>query len=532
MKRRIRASLALPAVLAGITLFAAACDNVPSESGLSPPERSETAIAEKAVLIGFVSTPGADEVALVESYGGTVTHQYKYISVFAATIPEDQEDALEAEASVAYVEDDLEVVAFAGKQITDWGVLKVEASGAWEQGSRGEGVKVGIFDTGIDLDHPDLTVAGGVDLVGDGFGIDDCHGHGTHVGGIVGATDNGNHTVGVAPKTELYAMRLLNCAGSGPLSDMILGLEWAIDNGMDVVNMSFGLVIPVPSQSEEAAMNAAYERGIVLVAASGNNSSPTVGFPAAYEAVIAVGATDDQDNLATFSQWGTEQELTAPGVNNLSSYLKGQGQETSLSVDTDDDRELEAIALQFAGMTRKKGMTAENVYAGFGTAADFQTVDCSGKTAVYSRGGGTFASTVENAMNAGCIAVTIHNNQPGNFNGTLGTETASDGRAWIPAVSISLTDGLYLRDQIEAQTTVTTLLNVAGNLAIFSGTSMASPHAAGVAALVRGKHPGLVPDAVRMILRQSAEDLGAPGWDAQYGYGRVNARRAVEGATP
>lgn len=275
-------------------------------------------------------------------------------------------------------------------------------------------------------------------------------------------------------------------------------------------------------------MNAAFERGVLLVAASGNSGTPSVGFPAAYEAVIAVGATDDADDLAAFSQYGTEQELTAPGVNNLSSFLMGQGQETTLTVDTDGDRELEAIALRFAGKTDKKGITAENVYAGFGTAVDFETVNCVGKTAVYSRGGGTFASTVENAMDAGCVAVTIHNHTPGNFNGTLGSETTSDGREWIPAVSISLEDGLYLKDRIESGTTVTTLLNVAGNLAIFSGTSMASPHAAGVAALVLGANPGIGVLDVRRILRESADDLGVAGWDPQFGYGRVNARRAVE----
>jgi serine protease len=532
--RSFHSRLPVLSAIVGLALFLAACDGpAPSAPAGAEQQLSLTQAAETDVLVGFTAPPGAEGVALVEALGGTVTWQYKYIPVLAATVPDAQVAVLEADPSVAYVENDGALQPLGGKQITDWGVTKIEAPAASDLGHTGQGAKVGIFDSGIDVDHPDLKVVGGVDLVGDGNGLDDCQGHGTHVAGIVAARDNGHHTVGVAPDVALYSMRFADCLWEGATqSKEIAGIEWAIDNGMDVINMSFGLVVPVPSQAEEAAMNAAYEAGIVLVAASGNNSSPTVGFPAAYEAVIAVGATDDQDNLATFSQWGTEQELTAPGVNNLSSYLKGQGQETSLFVDTDGDRELEAIALQFAGKTKKKGITAENVYAGFGTAVEFETVDCSGKTAVYSRGGGTFASTVENAMNAGCIAVTIHNNQPGNFNGTLGTETASDGRAWIPAVSITLSDGLYLKDQIETQTTVTTLINTDGNLAIFSGTSMASPHAAGVAALVLGKNPLLVPDQVREILRQSAEDLGVAGWDPQYGYGRVNARRAVEGSTP
>jgi subtilisin family serine protease len=131
-------------------------------------------------------------------------------------------------------------------------------------------------------------------------------------------------------------------------------------------------------------------------------------------------------------------------------------------------------------------------------------------------------------MDAGCVAAIIHNHTPGNFNGTLGTPTTTDGRPWIPAVSVTLDDGLYLKQQIESRRTITTLINTFGDLAIFSGTSMASPHATGVAALVLSKNPGLSPDQVRLILRESSNDLGVPGWDPLFGYGRVNARRAVE----
>ena len=525
MQRRARA---LPALLAAVVLFAMGCErHGPLEA--PSPRADVTGAADKAVLIGFVSAPGANEVALVESVGGEVTHTYRYIPTVAATIPTDAESVLAADPSVAYIADDNALEPYAGKQVTDWGVRHIDAPGAWALGHQGQGVKVGIFDSGIDIDHPDLTVAGGIDLVGDGNGLDDCQGHGTHVAGIVGATNNGNHTVGVAPKAELYSMRFADCLWEGAtLSKMIQGVEWAIDNGMDVVNMSFGFTVPIPDPASEAIFNEAYERGIVLVAASGNSSAPVVGLPAAYPSVIAVGATDDADNLATFSQSGTEQELTAPGVNNLASYLVGQGVATSLTVNSDNDRELEAIALLFAGMTSRRGITEQAVYAGLGTAADFAAVDCTGLIAVVSRGGTSFAEKTVAAMDAGCAAVVIHNHTPGNFNGTLGTETAPDGRAWIPALSVSLEEGLYLKQQIEAGSTVLTLINATGNLAMLSGTSMASPHAAGVAALVLGKNPGLAPAEVRSILRASSDDLGAPGWDPVFGYGRVNALHAVQ----
>ena len=533
---RLRTGMRFPVLIVGAALFIASCDNAPPTESVGPLQSITGITSEKVVLVGFTTAPGPAEIGLIEGLGGRVTHQYKYIPVLATTIPVDQADALAAIPGVAYVEDDVAMEPLGGKQITDYGVSKIEAPAAWALGHRGQGVKVGIFDSGIDTDHPDLTVAGGIDLVGDGNGLDDCNGHGTHVAGIVAARNNGRHTVGVAPSAGLYSMRFADCDWAGAtLEKMLQGIEWAIDNGMDVVNMSFGFGLaglvasPLsPSEAAEDAFNEAYERGVVLVAASGNSSTPYVGFPAAYQTVIAVGATDDADNLATFSQFGTEQELTAPGVNNLSSYLVGLGQTTTLTVDTDNDRELEAIALAFAGMTGRKGTTTDAVYAGLGTVVEFASVECAGRTAVISRGGPTFAEKVEAAMNAGCVAAIIHNHTPGNFNGTLGVPTTSDGRPWIPAVSITLEDGLYLKDQIESRTTSTTLINAAGDLAIFSGTSMASPHAAGVAALVLSKNSALSPDQVRLILRASSNDLGVPGSDPVFGYGRVNARRAVE----
>ncbi|MBA2243584.1 MAG: S8 family serine peptidase [Gemmatimonadetes bacterium] len=527
-----RAALTLPALIMGMALFAAACDRTaPTEIA----EQSATrllASTDNLVLVGFTSHPGAAEISLIQSLGGQITHQYKYIPVIAAKIPAAKESVLRATPGVAYVEADHEVRALyssKGKQISDYGVRLIEAPAAWSLGFRGEGVKVGIFDSGVDLEHPDLAVAGGIDLVGDGYGFDDCNGHGTHVAGIVAAKDNGNHTVGVAPRATIYSMRLLDCEGSGSFSSMITGLEWAIDNGMQVVNMSFGTVLPtILSEAADAALQVAYDRGIVLVGASGNSSTPYVGYPASHPAVIAVGATDDEDMLASFSQWGTEQDLTAPGVNNLASYPVGKGQSTSLTVDTDNAHELEAIALAFAGKTRKQGLTADAIYAGLGTVGDYAGVNCTGKTAVVMRGGTSFAEKTEAAMNAGCAAIIIHNHTPGNFNGTLGTETASDGRAWIPGASVSLEEGLYLKDQIETRATKVTLLNVAGNLAMLSGTSMASPHAAGVATLVLSKNRSLSPEQVRTVLRQSSNDLGTPGWDPVFGHGRVNAKRAVE----
>src|SRR5919109_3323395 len=173
------------------------------------------------------------------------------------------------------------------------------------------------------------------------------------------------------------SMRVADCAwAGGTVAKMIQLVEWAIDNEMDVVNMSFGFlltggVVPSPlspSAAADAAFRAAYQAGIVLVAASGNSLSgvggnvPYVSYPAAHPDVIAVGATDDADMLSTFSQWGEQQDLTAPGVANLSSYLVGLGLETSIFVRTDGDREIDAIPMLFSSQTSKKGVTAPAIY--------------------------------------------------------------------------------------------------------------------------------------------------------------------------
>ncbi|PKM78866.1 MAG: hypothetical protein CVU88_08760, partial [Firmicutes bacterium HGW-Firmicutes-13] len=179
---------------------------------------------------------------------------------------------------------------------------------------------VAILDTGIDLDHPDLHVAGGENF-SLGKSYDDKNGHGTHVAGIVAALDNGAGVIGVAPGANLYAVKVLNNAGSGWWSDLIAGLQWCVDNGMEVANMSLGATSAPPDVLD--ACDAADNAGLLLVAAAGNEYGGDVIYPAAYDSVIAVSATNSSDELASFSSVGPEVELAAPGVNIYSTYKDG-----------------------------------------------------------------------------------------------------------------------------------------------------------------------------------------------------------------
>jgi subtilisin family serine protease len=211
-----------------------------------------------------------------------------------------------SEDSIEYIELDQEVSLFSDS--LPYYVSKTGANSAWTL-SNGSGVKVAILDTGIG-EHDDLDIAGGVAIVDNNYY--DSNGHGTQVAGVLAATLNNEGIAGTAPAVSLYSVKIMQ-SSSGQLSDAISGIEWAINNNMSIVSMSFGF--ESYSNIMKDALEEAYDSGIVLVAASGNEGTDTILYPAAYSSVIAVGATTENDQLAYFSSYGAEQELVAPGIN-------------------------------------------------------------------------------------------------------------------------------------------------------------------------------------------------------------------------
>jgi subtilisin len=152
---------------------------------------------------------------------------------------------------------------------------------------------------------------------------DDDNGHGTHVAGVVAAVNNKIGIIGTGPKIHLYAVKILDKKGRGWLSDLIEGLDWCVDNEMQVVNMCFGSTFG--NQSFHDAIIGAYMAGITLVASAGNNGEygGDIEYPAKYAETIAVSAIDRYGNFASFSSFGTKIDLTAPGVDIRSTYKKG-----------------------------------------------------------------------------------------------------------------------------------------------------------------------------------------------------------------
>jgi subtilisin len=204
------------------------------------------------------------------------------------------------------------------------GVNQIKAPAGWGA-SQGLAIKVFILDTGIDSDHPDLVanLHEGKSFVPTESTTEDYHGHGTHCAGTVAAAINGFGVVGVAPYAYLHPVKVLSSTGSGNWSWLIAGLDWVMaKKGPRIASMSLGGAAPA---AVKTMCDSAYADGILLVAAAGNSGpgDNTVGDPARFDSVMAVSAIDSADVIAAFSSRGPQVEITAPGVNVLSTTRGG-----------------------------------------------------------------------------------------------------------------------------------------------------------------------------------------------------------------
>lgn len=217
----------------------------------------------------------------------------------------------------------LEVQSTSPRQVIDWGVNVVQAPQLWLE-TKGEGIKVAVLDTGIDPNHPDLkpNIKKGINFTtSNPNDFVDRQGHGSHCAGIIAACDNLVGVVGVAPRAELYIAKVLGDDGTGSIDAIIKGIDWAIAQQVDVISMSLGCPAD-PGAAFHNAFKRAKDAGIVVVAASGNENTH-VGWPATYEETIAVGAISQSFERAGFSNFGSELDVAAPGVDIYSTYKNG-----------------------------------------------------------------------------------------------------------------------------------------------------------------------------------------------------------------
>lgn len=413
-------------------------------------------------------------------------------------------------------------------QNTPWGIYAVKAPQAWSISNQGEGARVLVLDTGIDAEHPSLkdNYEQGQDFTGDSDGSDvtDHIGHGTHVAGtIAGVLDKKGFT-GVAPKAKILAGRVCSELGCSNIA-IAQGINWGIQQKVDVISMSLGGASSTPA--ERNAIIKADKAGIPVVAASGNDGSDRVSYPAALSTVIAVGAVDVNLQKADFSQYGRELAIVAPGVDVISSVPQGTGREASVEI-TLNGKTTKVKSTTFQGA--KEVLDAETntlVPVGLGKASDFAKVDVKGKFALIVRGEIKFSEKIDNAINAGAAGVVIYNNAPGLIQGAL----TEDGSVLPVAVfMIEQNVGEALVQQINAgQVASATLQTVATDYSSFDGTSMATPHVSGVVALMKSANKTLTGSQVKAILKQTAQPLG-PNNNNEYGAGLVNAEAAVNAA--
>jgi thermitase len=235
-----------------------------------------------------------------------------------------------------------------------WGLTKTRFPGAWND-SKGGGAKVAIVDSGAYSGHPDIgKIVAQKDFVEGDAVADDDFGHGTRVTGIAGAlTDNGKGVAGGCFKCGLLIAKVMNARGAATDSKIVNGLGWSVDHGADVVNLS--LSGPANSSVLGTAVNDAYGRGAVVVAAAGNTGTTQPQYPAAYSKAIAVGATDQGDGLAYFSSRGDWVDLAAPGTNILSTRASGgYGKESGTSMSA-------PFVSGLAGLLASQGMSAYSI---------------------------------------------------------------------------------------------------------------------------------------------------------------------------
>jgi subtilisin family serine protease len=295
-------------------------------------------------------------------FGASVDHIYKFaLHGYSAVIPNDKVGALRRDENVSFVSEDGTVEALAQQAPT--GIRRIGASSdgvTQTLPNDGASVGVAVIDTGIQLDHPDLTpVNAGKNCVRKNRSPADDNGHGSHVSGTIAARENGIGVVGVAPSASLYAVKVLNSAGSGSWSQVICGIDWVTANAatIKVANMSLGGSGTVTASNADCtngnrdalhtAICRSVKAGVTYVVAAGNSAMDSTSYtPAGYSEVITVSALSDSDGapggaggaptcrtgerddyFASFSNFGAPVDIAAPGVCIYSTWL-GSGYNT------------------------------------------------------------------------------------------------------------------------------------------------------------------------------------------------------------
>ncbi|PTL78414.1 S8 family serine peptidase [Vitiosangium sp. GDMCC 1.1324] len=525
-----------------------ACEGV--EAGALPP-KVQVSDGREAVLVRYRSGTRVSAASMVQRMGGQVTAQYRFVPAVAARVTPEERARLAAHPDVESIEPDLEVHALglpvmAGSvdEYTD-ALRLVQAPKVWDANEDGvidpgapigAGIKVCIIDSGIDRRHPELLIpyAAGHDFVDDDDDPSDETngvrgiGHGTHVAGIIAAqlasggttwpTMSRGGMVGVAPGVELLIARVLNVHESASISTVLSGLEWCRAQGAHIASLSLGSSLDMGRTAHDA-FKAASDAGMLIVAASGNDSAARLSYPAAYyEYVLAVGAVDMQEQVADFSNGGTGLSLVAPGVDVLSSISVQGATDPRLDV---EGQQYTARSILFSPVGE---YTGELIDCGQGGIGACKGGTCDGFVAYVRLSQGASLTLVEqNVMKQGAKAIVFGIDSSENESWYMSLD--GPGRKWVPSLAVGRESRAAVLKNVGKRVHV----NLRGvDYAWFPGTSMATPHVTGAAALVWSARPSLTASEVRTLLESTAKKLGTGDGDSRYGHGLVQAKAALD----
>lgn len=511
----------------------------------------------KRYLVEFVDGRAANGKAAVKAAGGVIVKDLARHNAVSAQIADAKLGTLRNNSNVKLVEEDalrypVSMVhslpsgadrgaveaGSSGPEVVPYGITMVQAEGF--RGDPASGVKVCVIDSGYDLGHEDKpgadVVTGTDDTDGSGPWSEDGSGHGTHVSGTINALDNDIGVIGVFPSVPMHIVRVFGNDGIWAYSsDLIDALDDCMDHGANVVNMSLSGILP--SVLENAAFLHAQKNGVLAIAAAGNGGagrtcdmfadpshperqSCRMHYPSGYDSVVAVAAVDSAANVASFSQVNSKVELAAPGVSVLSTVPTGSMMDVTLEAggNTTDVVPMDNFEIPAAPVV---GLLQD---CGLGTQAS-DCGDATGKICLIERGAVSFAIKAVACQDAGGVAAVVFQSATGTgpVLGTLGTTFVD-----IPVVGMDRTTGLALRANYLG-TSATLAFTLSGyDYDYFNGTSMATPHVAGVAALIWSRHPECGPLEIREAMNATALDRGTPGRDKYYGFGIVQAQDADE----
>lgn len=555
-----------------------------ASSALSSTTATPSEDGGERVLVRFRKPAGVHAAALsrlredkVRQLGAKLKYHWPALDTLALTVTPAAKALLAKDPEVLSISEDRKVhalgltpgrlvpallaapVASGSTSEYTWGVKATQANAVWDANNdgvldtgapTGEGITVCVIDSGIDTQHAELKTAYalGKDFVDGDDNPEDKDaagawggGHGTHVAGTIAAqlgsagqvnpndaTLSPYGVVGVSPGVKLLMARVLDQNGDGSTSDVIAALNWCVEQKAHIASLSLGS--PQRDDAEEAAFQAAFDAGMLTFAASGNGGEIATPeskiYPAAYPSVVAVGATDENNKHPKFSQGGTHLSVVAPGVNVYSSFPRGRSPYADLRA---GGAFFTSSALDYVPYEEFEGPLVD---CGLGdTMHSCSVTSCSdGFVAYVDRGTVKFSDKVKNVRAQGARAVIIGNNDPADDK-TLGF-TLGNPATWPPVTAIPSTSVADIKAQLGRPVKV----GIHGSdYAYSSGTSMATPHASAVAALVWSANPKLKNQQVRDILEASAKDLqdaelpdSGPGFDIVFGHGLVQAKAAVD----